>query len=127
MVESEIALVVQGSSVVQGCAVIELVEGHDVIRIWVSQGQVSYEPACTVTSQKTLEVGTCADLHLHEACSSSNHNILDIWQRLIFGATSEDWGLLPHSKVLEELVRLRVCWNRRLASCSLCAVQTIAR
>lgn len=35
MVECKVALVVQGSSIVQGCAVVELIEGDDVVRVWV--------------------------------------------------------------------------------------------
>lgn len=38
MVEREISLVVEDSSVVQGGAVVELVKGYDIVRIWVGQG-----------------------------------------------------------------------------------------
>jgi hypothetical protein len=46
MVESEIPLVVEGAGVIQGSAVVELVEGDDIVRIGVGQGKMSYQPAC---------------------------------------------------------------------------------
>lgn len=48
MVEGEVALVIERPSIVQRGAVVELVEGDDVVRIWVGQGKMSYKPACTV-------------------------------------------------------------------------------
>lgn len=47
MVEGEVSFVVKGSSVVQGGAVVEFVEGYDVVGIGVGQGQMSYQPAST--------------------------------------------------------------------------------
>ena len=49
MVEGEVALVVQDPGVVQGRAVIELVEGDNVVGIGVGQGQVAYQPASTAS------------------------------------------------------------------------------
>lgn len=40
--------------------------------------------------------------NLHEASASSNHDILDIRQRLEFGAALENGGLLPHAIILKE-------------------------
>ena len=48
MVECEVSFVVQDSSVVQRGAVVELVEGYDIVGIRVGQGQMSYKPACAV-------------------------------------------------------------------------------
>ena len=48
MVEGEVALIVQGTGVVQGRAVIELVEGDNVVGIGVGQGKMSNQPAGTV-------------------------------------------------------------------------------
>lgn len=47
MVEGKVALVVESSSVVQGGAVIELVERHDVVCIGIGQSQMSDQPAST--------------------------------------------------------------------------------
>ena len=49
MVESEVALVVQGTRVVEGSAVIQLIKRHDVVCVWVGQGKMSDEPACYET------------------------------------------------------------------------------
>ncbi len=54
MVECEVPLVVEGSSIVQGRAVVELVEGDNVIRVGIGQGKMSYEPACTGACQLAL-------------------------------------------------------------------------
>lgn len=51
IVEGEIPLVVQDTGVVQGSAVIELIEGDDVVRVGVGQGKMSYEPACTAMKE----------------------------------------------------------------------------
>lgn len=48
MVECEISFVVQDPSVIQRRAVVELVEGHDIVGIGISQGQMSYKPAGAV-------------------------------------------------------------------------------
>jgi hypothetical protein len=47
MVECEVALVVQDSGVVQRSTVVKFVEGYDIIRVRVRQGQVSHKPAST--------------------------------------------------------------------------------
>lgn len=56
MVECEVALVVQDSSVVQGRAVVELIEGHDIVCIRIGQGQMSYKPAGTVEISTGMHV-----------------------------------------------------------------------
>jgi hypothetical protein len=48
MVEGEVALIVQGTGIVQGRAVIELVEGDDIVGIGVGQGKMSDQPTGTV-------------------------------------------------------------------------------
>lgn len=48
MVEGEVALVLEDARVVQGSAVVELVEGDDIVRVGVGQGEMSYQPACAV-------------------------------------------------------------------------------
>ena len=45
MVESEVVLVVERAGVVEGGAVVELVEGDDVVGVRVGEGEVSNEPA----------------------------------------------------------------------------------
>jgi hypothetical protein len=52
MVEGKVALVVESSSIVQRGAVVELVEGYDIVRIGICQGQMSYQPASTVIISK---------------------------------------------------------------------------
>ena len=48
MVEGEVALVVQGASVVQGRAVIEFIKGHDVVGVGVGQSEMSDQPTSAV-------------------------------------------------------------------------------
>jgi len=55
MVECEIALVVEGAGVVQRSAVVELVEGDDIVCIGVGQGKVSYQPTCAAIVKNVLE------------------------------------------------------------------------
>ncbi len=45
MVEREVSLIVQGAGVVEGRAVVELVEGDDVVGVWVGEGEVTNQPA----------------------------------------------------------------------------------
>jgi hypothetical protein len=45
MVESKVPLIVKGSSIVQRCAVIEFIEGDDVIGVGVCQCEMSHQPA----------------------------------------------------------------------------------
>jgi len=42
VVEREIPFVVEDSSVIQGRTVVELVEGYDIVRIGIGQGQMPY-------------------------------------------------------------------------------------
>lgn len=113
MVEGEVTLVVQRASVVERGAIIELVKGNNVVRIRVGQGKMSYEPACTV-SVSNCSAARGASNGSHEASSSSDHDILDIWQRFELGATSQDRGLLPDTKILKELegiwIRCRISY-----------------
>lgn len=107
MVEGEVTLVVQRPSVVERGAIVKLVEGDNVVRIGVGQGKMSYEPACTVAVSNCSPAAGVSNSS-HEASTSSDHNILDIWQRLKLGATSQDWGLLPDTKILKELEGIRI-------------------
>jgi len=45
MVEGEVLLVFEGPGVIEGGAVVELVEGDDIVCIGVSQCEMSYQPA----------------------------------------------------------------------------------
>jgi hypothetical protein len=47
MIEAEVPLVIECSCVVQRGAVVELVEGDDIVCIRVCHSQVSYQPAST--------------------------------------------------------------------------------
>jgi hypothetical protein len=42
------------------------------------------------------------ELHVHEASTSSDHDILDIRERFELGAADEHWSILPHAIILEE-------------------------
>jgi hypothetical protein len=53
MVKCEVSFVIEDSSVVQGGAIIELVEGDNVVRIRIGQGKVSYKPASTATVRES--------------------------------------------------------------------------
>lgn len=44
VVEGEVPLVVQGAGVVEGSTVVELIEGDDVVGVWVGEGQVTDKP-----------------------------------------------------------------------------------
>jgi hypothetical protein len=103
MVEGKVALVVESSSIVQGGAIVELVEGDDVVGIRIGQSQMSHQPASTAIIRSVLcTIG--AQKFLHEPCPSCNHDILDIRKRLEFCATYQDRRLLPYSEIFEELV-----------------------
>jgi len=47
MVEGEVSLIVQDAGIVERCAVVQLVEGDDVVGIGVCERQVTYQPTCT--------------------------------------------------------------------------------
>lgn len=51
MVEGEVSLIVQGARVVEGSAVVKLIEGDDVVGVWVGESQM--------TDQPTSAVGVC--------------------------------------------------------------------
>lgn len=51
LVEGEVPLVIEGAGVVERCAVVELVEGDNVVCVGVCEGQVSYQPACAEESE----------------------------------------------------------------------------
>lgn len=48
LVEGKVALVVQYPGVVEGRAVVQLVERDNIVGVWVGEGQVADEPACAV-------------------------------------------------------------------------------
>jgi len=48
MVECEVSFIVQDASVVKGGAVVELVEGYNIVGIGIGQGQMPYQPAGAV-------------------------------------------------------------------------------
>ena len=48
VVEGEVSLVVQRTGVVEGSAVVELIEGDDVVGIWVLDSQVADQPTGAV-------------------------------------------------------------------------------
>ena len=50
LVEAKVALLVEGARVVEGGAVVELVEGHDVIGVGIGEGEVSHQPRSAVAS-----------------------------------------------------------------------------
>lgn len=54
MVEGEVPLIVQGAGVVERCAVVQLVEGDDVVGIGVCERQVTYQP--TRTGEETCQL-----------------------------------------------------------------------
>jgi len=80
MVECEISFVIEDSRVVQGSAVVELVEGNDVVGIGIGQCEMSYKPASTVAAVRGCSCNVGANNYSHEASSSCDHNILDIRQ-----------------------------------------------
>ena len=41
---------------------------------------------------------------VHEASATSDHDILDIWERLELGRTDENGGSLPDGEVLKEKI-----------------------
>lgn len=47
LVEGEVPLVIEGTGVVERSTVVELVEGDNVVCLWVCDGQVAHQPACT--------------------------------------------------------------------------------
>lgn len=59
MVEGEVSLVVEDSGIVQGRAVVKLVEGDNVVCIGIGQGEMSYEPASTMPVQLAMAVCCC--------------------------------------------------------------------
>jgi hypothetical protein len=126
MVESKIALVIESSSVVQGGAVVELVEGNDVVSMGISQSQMSHKPASAVTVRR-MSCDFEAQKYSHESSPACDHNILHIRKRLVFSATFQNRGFFPHSKVFEELVcsigdSWEICdqlWHRGWRICEL--------
>ena len=88
LVEGEVAPLVEDARVVERRAVVELVKGHDVVRVRVRQGQVSHEPAGAAelevrdnSQAMTIMLGSCPSLRqsLHEAGAARDHDILDVW------------------------------------------------
>jgi hypothetical protein len=61
LVEGEVPLVIEGAGVVERGTVVELVEGDNVVCLWVCEGQVSYQPTCAgesnVRSGASSQVG----------------------------------------------------------------------
>jgi hypothetical protein len=88
MVECEISFVIEDSRVVQGSAVVELVEGNNVVGIGIGQCEMSYKPASTVTVIRRCSCNVGTYNYLHEASSSCDHNILNIGQWLEFGTSN---------------------------------------
>jgi hypothetical protein len=88
MVECEISFVIEDSRVVQGSAVVELVEGNDVVGIGIGQCEMSYKPASTIAVVRRCSCNVGANDYLHEASSSCDHNILNIGQWLELGTSN---------------------------------------
>ena len=61
MVEGKVALVIERSSVIQGGAVVKLVEGDDIVGIGVGQSKMSHQPASTVIFIGTVSAGFGAE------------------------------------------------------------------
>lgn len=51
LVEGEVPLVIESAGVVERGTVVKLVEGDDVVCLWVREGQVSHQPTCAGESQ----------------------------------------------------------------------------
>jgi hypothetical protein len=118
--EVEVLLLVQGAGVVQGGAVVELVKGDDVVGVWVLDSEVTDQPARAedIVSWCCSRRGGVIEGGSHEASSTGNHDILDIWKRLKLGRADEDWSLLPDRIVLEERgILARCCWWSSSSAC----------
>lgn len=48
---------------------------------------------------------------LHETSTTSDHDVLHIWERLELGSSSKDWSSLPDGGVLEEVWSLSICYR----------------
>lgn len=68
----------------------------------VEMGHDSLTPGGSHSSRHFLEA--CFGKYSHEASSSGNHDVLDIWKRLKLGGALEDRRLLPDAIVLKEAV-----------------------
>jgi hypothetical protein len=55
LVEGKVAPVVEDARVVEGRAVVQLVEGDDVVSVRVGEGEVPDEPACASTQSVLFE------------------------------------------------------------------------
>lgn len=60
VVEGEVSLVVQRTGVVEGSAVVELIEGDDVVGIWVLDSQVADQPTGAVKCVSCYACNCCA-------------------------------------------------------------------
>lgn len=67
MVEGKVALVIESSGVVQRRAVIEFIEGDDVVGIGIGQGQMSYQPASTVSISRVPCQNELQSTHMNPA------------------------------------------------------------
>ena len=52
LVEGKVLLVVENAGVIEGGAVVKLVERYDIVRVGVGQGKMSYQPTSTVTIRR---------------------------------------------------------------------------
>lgn len=105
--ESEVGLFVQYTGVVERRAVVQLVEGDDVVVIRVSESEMADEPASAEgfvsAAGRDTDKAQCQDRNLHEACTTGNHDVLDIGQRLELGASLEKGSILPYTDILKKL------------------------
>jgi hypothetical protein len=107
ILEYKIVLVIEHARVVEGRAVIELVEGDDVVMPGIREDEVADEPASTKVSlvfiyhMKLAFRGIQDHAHafwtfdIHEACPSSYQDVLRIGQCFELGASNEHRRLFP--------------------------------
>jgi hypothetical protein len=56
MLKGKVLAVVEDASVIQGRAIVELVEGYDIVAVGVRESKVSDEPACTEDALASIMV-----------------------------------------------------------------------
>lgn len=110
LVKGKVALVVEHTRVVERGAVVQLVKRHDVVRVWIGQGQVAHQPACAAIGLAGEDVRV-SDEVLHKASTARDHNVLHVGERRELCGANEHRSLLPDAIVLEEGLAPVVAWD----------------
>lgn len=90
----------QHPRVVPRTAIIQLVEGYNIVRFWVLRNEVAHQPGGTASDQIELVFGSerCS----HKAFSTCHQYVLYIWQGCERTLSSQQRCVSPESIVYEE-------------------------